>query len=172
MVNVVLISDGERHDWYNWLSSELVKRGHSFLLPVMPNRGSSFDDWVLALKEFRKHLDESSIIIGHGAGRAVVLKVLEEKLKEVKGAFFISGLPFSKVVKDFSLDDFDFSAVGVKAKNFYVYASENDDSLSLKESEALADLLHDDVLILEDNMYFNGSDKFEDLLIDILSLVD
>ncbi|MCC7574436.1 alpha/beta hydrolase [Candidatus Woesearchaeota archaeon] len=172
MVNIILVSDGESHAWYDWLSSELVKRGHSFFLPVMPSVGESFDSWVSALKDFRKHLDESSIFIGHGAGRVVVLKVLEEKLRDVKGVFFISGSSLKNVFKDFSLDDFDFSVVKDKSKNFFVYASENDDQSSLDDSAFLAESVGDEVQLLDDAMYFKGMSDFEDLLIDVLSLVD
>ncbi len=170
MVNVILVSDGGNHAWYDWLSTELVKRGHSFFFPDFPDVSEGVDAWIVALKDYRKHLDESSIIIGHGAGRVVALRILEEKLRKVNGAFFISGKPLNNDFKGFSFEEFDFSVISNKAGNFFVYASEFDDKESLKESEVLAQLLEDDVLILDGPAYFQDFDKFEDLLIDIISL--
>lgn len=171
MVNVILISDGEDHAWYDWISTELVKRGHSFFYPDFPSLSEGIDAWIGALKDYRKHLDESSIVIGHGSGRVIALKILEEKLREISGAFFISGKPLVNDFKGFSFEEVDFSTVKDKAKNFFVYGSEEDDQESLKESEVLAELLDDEVLILEGPAYFKKFDKFEDLLIDIISVI-
>ena len=172
MANVILIPDGENHAWYDWISTELVKRGHSFFRPEFPPVSKGIDEWVASLKDYRKHLGESSIIVGHGAGRVIALRILEEKLREISGAFFVSGKPLSGDFKGFSFEELDFSAINNKAKSFFVYASEDDDSESLKESEFLAEKLDDEVLILEGPKYFKDYEKFEDLLIDILSLVE
>jgi len=172
MANIILISDGEKHAWYVWLSAELVKRGHSFFAPVLPSLSEGVDEWVDAFKDYRRYLDESSVIIGHGAGRVVVLKILEDKLREVKGAMFVSGEEFGKVCPSFSFELVDFSVVSKKAKHFFAYASEQDSFESLKESDVFARFFNDEVLILDDSAYFKGMMKFEDLLIDIISLID
>ena len=172
MANIILVSDGEKNPWYDWISNELVRRGHSFFYPVFPSVKEGVDAWILALKDYRKHLDGGSVLIGHGAGRVVVLKVLEEKLREISGAFFVSGKSLGDTFNDFSFDDFDFSIIKGKAKNFFVYGSEADDPKSLKDSEVLADSLGDEVMIFEESAYFKKQDKFEDLLIDILSVVE
>ena len=172
MVNVILIPDGENHAWYDWISTELVKRGHSFFLPEFPPVSEGVDAWIAALKDYRKHLGESSMLVGHGAGRVIVLKILEEKLREISGAFFVSGKPLVNDFKGFSFEELDFSVIKSKARHFFVYGSEHDAPDSLKESEVLAELLEDDVLILEGPAHFKDFDKFEDLLIDILSLAE
>lgn len=172
MVNVILIPDGENCTWYDWLSTELVKRGHSFFLPQFPSKKEGISAWVEALKDYRKHLGESSIIIGHGAGRVIVLRILEEKLREVSGAFFIPGSSIKSSFKDFSFDDLDFSIIKDKARNFFVYSAEDDDSSSFSESEDLADRLDEEVLVYEGPEHFKKCEKFEDLLIDILSLIE
>ena len=171
MANIILVSDGEKNPWYDWISTELVKRGHSFFYPVFPSADEGVDAWISALKDYRKHLDGSSVMIGHGLGRVVVLKILEEKLREISGAFFVSGKSLSGVT-DFSFDELDFSSIKSKSKVFFVYGSESDDPSSLKESEVLADSLGDEVMIFEESAYFKKQDKFEDLLIDILSVVE
>lgn len=169
MANILLITDGENHEWYNWLSKELIKRGHSVFQPPLP-KTKTLNDWMEEIKDYRKHLDENSMIIGHGAGRAILLKILEEKLREIKGAHLISGKPIKEELKEFNTKELDIESIKNKSKNFFVYASEEDDENSLKESEELAELLEDEVLILDNTKHFKKDEKFEDLLIDILSL--
>lgn len=140
-------------------------------MPVFPS-SKSLDEWLLSFKEFRKHLDESSVIIGQGFGRLVVLKILEEKLRPVRGALFLSGNDVESIFDVVSFSDFDFSDIKVKAGEFFVYSSEQDSSQSLKESEVLANAFDDDVLVLDEPAYFKSVDTFEDLLIDVLSLTD
>ena len=172
MANVILISDGEKHPWHEWLNNELTKRNHSLFNPEMPSIQEGINSWIEALKDYRKYLDEDAIIIAHGAGRVIALKILEEKLREMAGAIFISGKPINQEFNDFSFEELDFEMIKNKAKAFFIYGSENDDAESLKESETLAKLLDDEVLILEDNKYFKNQEKFEDLLIDVISLTD
>lgn len=166
LVNVILISDGENHAWYDWVSTELVKRGHSFFYPDFPSVGKGVDEWLFALKDYRKHLDEDSVIIGHGFGGFIALKILNEKLREISGFFFISGSNF-----DVDFNGFDFSVIKEKSKNFFVYASQNDGPESLSKAENLAKLLDEDVLVFDGPPGFSGLVDFEDLLIDILSLI-
>jgi predicted alpha/beta hydrolase family esterase len=112
------------------------------------------------------------MIIGHGAGRAVLLKLLEEKLREIKGAFLLSGKPLSKDFEDFNIDELEMKHITEKTKNFFIYATENDDEESIKESEKIAQLLRDEVLIFDNKKNFDDDEKIEDLLIDILSLTN
>jgi len=169
MANILLITDGENHEWYNWLSKELIKRGNSIFQPPLP-KTKTIKAWMEDIKDYRKHLDENSMIIGHGAGRVILLKILEEKLRAVKGAHLISGKPLNEEFKEFNIKELDTEHIKNKTKNFFVYASEKDDEKSLKESENIAEILEEEVLILDNNKHFKNDKKFEDLLIDILSL--
>lgn len=170
MVNVILISNGENHKWYDWLSTQLVKRGHVVLQPPITTKNKTLKEGIEQLKDYRKYLDEESIMIGHGAGRAILIKILEEKLREIKGAFLVSGKPLNKEFKDFQLKELDINHVKDKAKNFFVYATENDDDETIKETEIISNILEEEFLLLDNTKHFNDDETFEDLLIDILSI--
>ena len=172
MANIILLGDGENHEWYDWISTEVVKRGHSFFLPELPPVKEGMNAWIESLKDYRKHFDESSVLIGHGAGRLIVLKILEEKLRDIKGAILISGKTLREEFPNFQLEELDFKVIKEKSKNFFVYATEHDDDESVSESEEIAQALEDELLIHEGEKYFKKQDKFEDLLIDIISLCD
>ncbi|MFP4567779.1 MAG: alpha/beta hydrolase [Candidatus Woesearchaeota archaeon] len=172
MANIIIISDREKPKWQDWLSKELVKRGHLVFEPEFPKKSQNLNEWIDALKDFRKHLGETSIMVGHGAGRAILLKILEEKLREITGAVFLSGKSLNSEFENFTLNDLDFKIIKEKSKNFFIYASEQDDNESMQESEQIANLLDDEVMLHDNTKYFKKDELFEDILIDILSIAD
>jgi len=164
MVNVLLIHElglGPKNAWYPWLEKELTKRGHKLFLPEFPN-SSIIDEWVNATSEIQKFLDHDSMIIGHGFGAKVALKILEKKSRIIATTFLVAG----------KLDDeqYDFEVIKTKSSEFFIYASDNDEKVTLSDSDHFSSMLDEKALILIDAGHFDVVTEFEDILIDIISV--
>ncbi|MFA6072520.1 MAG: alpha/beta hydrolase [Candidatus Woesearchaeota archaeon] len=165
MVNVLLI--GEKNidansSWYSWLSKQLDKRGHKLLIFNLDSN-DDVNDCLNKADAFSNALDSNSMIIGYGFGVKVALKIIENRVDPVSAAFFIAG----------SLDDeqYNFESIREKVDDFFVYASDNDSIVNLSDVEHLGAMIGETVFMVPDAMHFDNMSEFEDLLIDILSVL-
>ena len=56
-------------NWFQWLSTELIKRGAQVTIPRMPTpEGQSLDNWLAAFSEQVGPIDQSTTVIGHSVG--------------------------------------------------------------------------------------------------------
>lgn len=166
MVHVLLINEkglSVEGAWYSWLKKELEKREVILLTAEFPEE-ENIDEWRKKVFEYLKFLDSSSMIIGHGFGAEVALKVLENKSRTVAAAFLVAG----KLGKE----QYDFENINSKAREFFVYASDDDSLIPSKETEHLAEMLGESVLLIQEAGHFDKINEFEDILIDIISVLD
>lgn len=149
--------------WYPWLERELKKREHK-LLTLEFSQGEEISECIERGRDFNKYLDGNSMIVGHGFGVKVALQILQNKSRTIAAAFLVAG----------HLDDsqFDFANIKEKAREFFVYAGEDDNTVPPENTEGLAELLDEDVLHIAEAGHFDRITEFEDLLIDIISVLD
>ena len=167
-------------NWFPWLRQELEKRGFEVDVPQFPiNENQTLEGWERSFLEYYKKLDENSIIIGHSLGVIYALHVLQNKKRKIKGAFLVAGFISSLHQGEKSFEDsfiekeLKFNEIKNKSQHFFVYGSDNDPYVSLEKINELAEKLEIEPIIVEGAGHFNtkfGYTKFEDLLIDILSL--
>jgi uncharacterized protein len=80
--------------WYPWLKSQLEQKGYEVWVPQLPDTASPrIDTWVPYIFEHGKFTPET-ILIGHSAGAAVSLSVLEALPTKISQAILIAGFCF------------------------------------------------------------------------------
>lgn len=181
MANAILIhglkGNPDNH-WFPWIKKELEKRGYTVYAPSLPNKNPSLEEWEEAFNEYRKYLDADSIIIGHSLGAPFALKILEKKVRPIRATFLVAGFisehnnNYDEKLKTF-VEEFDFETIKKKSKEFFLYASDNDEAVPLDKTKELADNLGEDITIIEGAGHFTSEDsfeEFEDLLVDIISV--
>jgi hypothetical protein len=165
LVHILLINEkglGLEDAWYPWLKKELEKRGHSLLTAEFPDN-EELNEWKEKVQEHLKFLDGSSMIIGHGFGVNVALKVLENKSRTIAAAFLVAG--------KLGEEQYDFENIKTKAREFFVYASD-DDVVLAGDTAHLSEMLDESVLQISEAGHFDKINEFEDILIDIISVLD
>lgn len=82
------IKDSEK-GWLGWIKNELKKRDINCKNPQMPTPWSpKYSEWK---KEFEKiKLNESSVLIGHSAGGAFLVRYLDETNQKIKKLILVS----------------------------------------------------------------------------------
>ncbi|KKU95861.1 MAG: hypothetical protein UY27_C0007G0029 [Candidatus Gottesmanbacteria bacterium GW2011_GWA1_48_13] len=67
-------------NWFPWLKKELEKKGYVVWSPDLPNSDvPKQDDWLHTIfSNTQWQFNEESVIIGHSAGAAVILRILEQ----------------------------------------------------------------------------------------------
>ena len=166
MFNVIVLHEkGLSPDdtWYPWLKKELEKRDANVYFPTFS--GDDYTgDWRNKIKEYLKFMDENSMIIGHGEGIKIALKILETKSRTIAGTFLVAG--------HLDNEQFDFDNIKMKSDEFFVYASGDDHKVPASKTEHLAAMVGETPLIIPDAKHFDEITEFEDILIDIISVID
>jgi valyl-tRNA synthetase len=81
---------GERH-WFPWLRDNLIANGHSVIIPEMPDAHlPNYQAWKREFEFNVPVLDESTILVGHSAGGAFLVRYLGEKLIRIKQLVLLS----------------------------------------------------------------------------------
>jgi uncharacterized protein len=80
--------------WYPWLKRELEQKGYEVWVPQLPDTNTpSIKVWVPYIVNNGK-FTENTVIIGHSAGAAVILSLLEELKIKIAQAILVAGFPF------------------------------------------------------------------------------
>lgn len=99
-------------------------------------------EWFNVLEDYKEHLDENSILIGHSLGGKFLLRILEKLKHPIKAAFFVGtpiGVPpIANNERDnaFTGNNFDWEAVKKKAQYFDVFQSNNDPYVGLDNAKS------------------------------------
>ena len=179
MTNIFIIHGAygnPEENWFPWLKSELEKLDCRVFVPKFPTpENQSLEDWLKIFEEYKQHLNENSIVVGHSLGPVFLLNILEKLDKPIKAAFFVSGFigllgnpEFDKINKSFVDKGFDWQKIKQNCPKFFVFHSDNDPYVSLEQAEKLAKNLGVDVILVKNAGHFNekaGYSKF-DLILD------
>ena len=162
-------------NWFPWMKQELEQKGFKVFVPAFPSPPvlpAKISEWFSVLKNFEQHINESTILIGHSSGGVFTLRVLEKLTHPVKAAFFV-GTPIGiKPIANFNRDnsfsgfDFNWEDIRKKAKNFFVFQSDDDPYVGLDNGKELARNLGVELSFVPNAGHFNktaGFVKFEKL---------
>ncbi|MCI9365932.1 MAG: hypothetical protein HFJ54_05120 [Clostridia bacterium] len=80
---------------YEWLRKELEKLGYNIIVPEFSAReGAIYEKWKKVFDDYKKYIDNNSIIVAHSIGNEFVIKYFNENNINVK--LYISLAGFSK----------------------------------------------------------------------------
>ncbi|MCF7910243.1 alpha/beta hydrolase [Candidatus Pacearchaeota archaeon] len=93
-------------NWVGWAKGQLEKQGINCENPLMPNN-MSYGDWK---KVFEKNkIDENSILIGHSAGGAFLVRWLSETKQKIKKLILVAPARKLPGIKEKYLDFYSFN---------------------------------------------------------------
>ncbi|MBU0530377.1 MAG: alpha/beta hydrolase [Candidatus Aenigmatarchaeota archaeon] len=175
MTNVFIFHGVEGHpkeNWFDWLRQELEKLDCNVFVPQFPTpENQTLGNWLAVLDEYKKYLNDETILVGHSLGVPFALNVAERN--QVKSTFLVSGFiglagnAYDEGMKSFAQRIFDWERIKENCKNFFVFHSDNDPYIKLEKAEELAEKLGVDVILVKNAGHFNkasGYTKFELLL--------
>lgn len=97
MKNVIILhamDNSPTDHWYPWLKSQLEQKGYEVWTPQLSgDNNPQIDIWVPFIFKNGKFTEET-VIIGHSAGAAVILSILEELKLKINQAILVAGFSF------------------------------------------------------------------------------
>jgi uncharacterized protein len=162
-------------NWFPWLKEKFETKGMTVNVPHLPTHEPLLPEhWWNALSQFKDHINEETILIGHSLGVAFALKIIEKQ--PVKAAFFVAsawgktGNKFDPVMHAVADQEFDWEKIREHCSTFTIFHSDNDPYLKLERAETLAKHLQTSVTVIPDAGHFNedtGYTEFDLLLREI-----
>ncbi len=150
-------------NWFPWLKKELEKLGCEVFVPQFPTpEGQTLANWVKVFENYKKHLNENSILVGQSLGAVFILRLLEKLEHPVRAAFLVAGFleyigleEVDPLIKTFLEPKFDWEQIKRNCQDFFVYSSDNDPYLSLEKGRELASKLDVPLQIVKGAGHFN-----------------
>ena len=160
-------------NWFPWLRKKLEKENCKVFVPHFPTpEGQSLESWMKVLDEYREHINENTIFIGHSLGGVFLLHLLPRLPHKTKAAFLV-GTPIGvRSIKNYEQDkafagfDFNWEEIKKKSNTFVVFHSNNDPYFALENGEKLAKHLGVKLSFIPNAGHFNataGYLKFDEL---------
>ena len=132
MTNVIIIHGTKATPdsyWYPWLKNQLETKGYEVWSPQIPDADKpSIESWVPFLLENGKFTEET-IVIGHSAGAAVILALLEALDIKIKQAILVAGYSYSLGKNDVNAiikHVYDWDKIKANAAEIIYINSDND----------------------------------------------
>ena len=158
-----------------WLKRKLEGLSWQVFVPSFPTpEGQELSRWLEIFKEYEESLDKNTIMVGYSLGVAFILRILEKTKSPIKAAFFVAGFVgslgnpvFDKINKTFLEAPFDWQKIRKNCEKFFVFHSDNDPYVSLKQGGVIARNLGTNLILVKNAGHFNekaGYKKFELLL--------
>lgn len=135
-----------KENWFPWLKKELEKLGHRVFVPQFPipppekqdaaYGGHKLSEWLKKMKEYKKYINNETVIIAHSRGNIFTYNFLMRLKKPVYSVFLVA--PWIKFiwypkgwkkVDSFHRKPFNWKKIRSSAKYFEVFQSTNDTAL-------------------------------------------
>lgn len=166
-------------NWFPWIKEKLELLNYKVFVPEFPTpENQSLENWFKVFKKYEKYYTSNTILIGHSLGGAFLLRVLEKYNIKIKAAYIVAApiriLPIKNYDGDklFIKHPFDWKKIKSRARQFYVFHSDNEPYVCLGNGEELAKRLEIKLTFVPNAGHFNakaGYLKF-DLLLDKIRL--
>ncbi|MDB4984128.1 MAG: hypothetical protein JWM20_307 [Patescibacteria group bacterium] len=155
-------------EWYAWMKTALEEMGYFVVVPKFPTpAGQSLDSWMAVANAYASKWDEGTIVIGHGAGGAFALRMVEKAAVSIHGLFLVASYAekighagFDRVNESFFKNPFDWSAIKSHAMVIESFAGGNDPFVPASVSENLAANLGIKSQIIPDGGHVTRADGF------------
>ncbi len=182
MANVFIIHGYKGHsqeNWFPWLKQELEQLGHIVTVPDFPDPGyPELSRWINSFQQYKSLINEDNILVGHSLGGAFLLSWLEQN--KARAAYFVAsvsgqiGHPVDSEISTFTHKIFDWEKIKSNSNICYIFHSDNDPYIPLKQAKELAENLNSELLIIPNGGHLNSSagyGKFRLLLEQIKKII-
>ena len=166
--NVFIFHGTEGHpqeNWFPWLKGKLEAKGCKVFVPQFPTPPvvpAKISEWFDVLKEYEKHIDGDTILIGHSLGGIFALRVLEQLKRPIKGVFLV-GTPIGvRPILNYDRDnsfsgfDFDWAKVKTHSGSFICFFSKDDPYVPIENAELFKSSLGAKVIIEDGQKHYDG----------------
>jgi predicted alpha/beta hydrolase family esterase len=163
--------------WFPWLKAELEKLGHEVYVPKLPTpEGQSVESWCEVLQEQCPWtFGQETMLIGHSAGAAFMLNILNrERPEPVFASIFVGGFlselgnpEYDELNSTFMHQDFDWAMIRRDAGEVAVFCGSDDPYVPMEQSKELARKLDVKPTVIEGGGHLNaefGYTEFPQLL--------
>ena len=161
--------------WFPWLKKEAEANGFTVSMPQLPDADNpDVNKWLPAALE--QNYTEETVIVGHSAGAALILPLLESLNVTIAKAIIVAGYcepvnPVTGILKD----TYDWEKMKQHVKEIYIINSD-DDPWKCDDKQGLKLFQHlGGTLILCHNMGHFGSQTYKRPLYEfplLLKLID
>lgn len=129
MKNAIILhgmeNDPQDH-WYPWLKQELENKGYEVWVPQLPDTNDpQLSKWVPHIMQGGK-FNEETVLIGHSAGGACVLAVLEELNVKIAQAIVVAGFSFYPGGDGIVKPSYNWQKIQDNVSEFVIITSDND----------------------------------------------
>lgn len=152
-------------NWIPWLSQQITERGDTVKVPRFPTPdGQNLKNWTDVFEREVGALDGDTMLIGHSAGVAFILRVLEKISSPVHAAFLVAGFvdplghpDFDPLIQSFIEEDFNWEKIRRNSKKFYLYCGDNDPWVTISMAKNVSTGLQSELNVIPNGGHLNAS---------------
>jgi predicted alpha/beta hydrolase family esterase len=160
--------------WWPWLKAELEKLGFTVTAPQLPNEKSpQINEWVSALADTIKQLDDDTYLVGHSLGCITILRYLESiKAEQIQagGSVLVAGFTkdldfvgYNGALNNFFQKTIDWQTIKAHCKDFTVISSDNDPTVRSDNHQRLIENLFAKGIWEHNKKHMTGDDDIFEL---------
>lgn len=175
MHNAIIIHGTEGYpeeNWFPWLKEQMKKYNYEVIIPQFPTpENQNPDAWFEVFNDYKKYLNNDTILIGHSCGGAFLLRVLEKIEVKIKASVFVASSVGVKPIKYYEVDrpfvekPFNWDKIKKSSTHFFVFHSEDDPLICIGNGEKIASKLGVDLIRLKDAGHFNSKSGYSKFLL-------
>jgi predicted alpha/beta hydrolase family esterase len=148
--------------WLPYIKDYLEKNGYSVWLPQLPNTDNAdLKDW-LPYSLSHGHYNFETVLIGHSAGCALILSILERIDVKIKLAVLVSGYTTNFPKEEYEpilQSSYDWTKIRNNCEKFIIINSDNDPwGYDDKHGKILQEHLGGELIILHDKGHLGSSE--------------
>ena len=156
-------------NWFPWLKKQLEGMEFEVIVPQFPTPlDQSLESWMRVFSQYESKINEETVLIGHSLGAAFILNYLEKTTKKIKAAILVSGfhkllgISYDEGNKTFVDKQFNWEKIKSSCQKFFVFASDNDEYISLDVSNELANNLGAEMNVVHEGGHLNTKSGYDD----------
>ncbi|HQH26166.1 MAG TPA: alpha/beta fold hydrolase [Oligoflexia bacterium] len=155
-------------NWFPWLAAELGALGCRVVVPQYPTpEGQRLDNWLEVFEREAGPCTSKTILVGHSAGAAFMLRVIERLAAPVKASFFTAGFArllnnpeFDPLIESFVAEPFNWERIRQNAGQAVVYHGDNDPYVPLALGQEIAEELGAQFVMVPGGGHLNAAFGF------------